>query len=388
MHRPRSSFFLLPLPSLLALGGLWVGFLLPAAEASPLETLVARRLLTETRAGESLLGRLTGPSRLYASREAQYEEMLRRLRQSGLQAERQELEEAVRLAEERLHRFRSAIPDSSPQTGRRLTAQETAFLEHEAARLLRVRAEWRLPSADPLPGEISFTGPSTGTGSGNTSSRARFLAPEPVEAAYRTDVRLRPQTALERARSFVDKIDDCIRSRPPGDARAQDLRFMLQGIGISELFTVTGYIAGSGEKEVDWMNLPTDVFMTALWGVINARTVAGGANLRMRWVRVALMGQARSASDAVYYYFTPLKDTHGRDPLEATTDRWSYNATWNAAMSPVPVALYTLLTGLECLHGEKMAKTAFGIRMATSAATSFAYFRLRNEFVGENSSSR
>jgi hypothetical protein len=289
------------------------------------------------------------------------------------------MERAIRAADERLQRFRTEGPETP---GRNRVNEERTFLEHEAARLLQIQPEWRLPSADPVPGKIEFTTESPSS----SSVRARFLSPEPVDPALRTDVQLNPRRALDRARDFVSELDRCIQARPAEEARAQDFRFMLQGLGISELFTVSGYIAGSGEKEVDWKNLPTDVFMTALWGFINNKLVSGAPNLKMRWVRVVFLSETRSASDAVFYYFTPLKDTHGRDPYDATMDRWSYNASWNAATSPIPVAMYTLLTGLECVHGAKIARAAFGLRMAMSATTSFAYFRLRNHYVGENSS--
>lgn len=360
------------LSSLVTLGALLSG---PAAQASPadlarvVEGPIGRFLFSRTPQGIEALSKL-GLSRS--------DDLAARLRAPGLATEAAELERRLTAAERGLQEFRTErgrrVDDRAP-----LAADERLYLRQLAARDLRIDPDWRLPTADPEPGRIDFTGSAPAT------RRQRFLMESPSEPAAEAAgrPRLNEETGWSRARSFTRELRECVRHMPPSEARRNEMRYLMTQLGIAEAMTVGAYVAASGSGTVDWKNLPTDIFITAFSSVVGTKFLVGNYPFHVRWFRLFLFSEARSGVDAVIYYATPWKDTHGVPAETAALDRLEFNAVWNLGSPLITVSLYTLLSGLECMYpGTRMAMASTGLRLATAAGTSYVYFRLRNQYTG------
>ncbi len=366
-----------PGPPLRIATALWVLLNAPAALASPadlarvVEGPIGRFLFSRTPQGMEALSKL-GVSRS--------DDLAARLRAPELATEAAALERRLAGAERGLREFRTERSRSLDDRAL-LKADERLYLRQLAARDLRVDPDWRPPSADPRPGRIDFTG------STPVSRRQRFLvetSSEPaVEAAARP--RLHESTGWSRARAFTGELKQCVRNMPPTESRSNEMRYLLTQLGISEAMTVGAYVAASGSGTVDWKNLPTDIFITTFSSVVGTRVLVGNYPFHVRWLRLFLFSEARSGVDAVVYYVTPWKDTHGIPAEVVELDRLEFNAVWILGSPLISVSLYTLLSGLECMYpGARMALASTGLRLATAAGTSYVYFRLRNRYTGRS----
>lgn len=266
-------------------------------------------------------------------------------------------------------------------------AGDRLLLEELASRELRINPE--LIRAGGRPGEIEFVRPGSGSPYGAAKRKLfaeapadsfEFASRESASAPRHADVE---KSVLDRVSDFFKEMRECVRATPPEVARKNQLRYMFTNLGISEAMTVGGYVVGAGSREVDWKNLPSDMIVAGFSSFVGSRMVMGQGTFLVRWLRMAGFGTGRSGVDAVIYYVTPFKDTHGRPVSEATLDRLEYNLSWNLGTSVIPVSMYALLSGLECIYpGGRMVAASTAIRLAQSAATSVVYFTLRNRLVG------
>jgi hypothetical protein len=368
----------------IAIGLLQLAAIAPAS-ADPISPLFRSEIaetLLETRPGAALMREVLG---LRRGAEPELESFLLRLHEStpAMRIARSDLEAALQNSKELLEEYRAgraperlALGDEAP-----LTSDEVEFLSELAAREFRLNPRWSaVASRDPEPGSIEFVPRARST----SSVRERFLLGESKDT-------LRPSVLEElrgarRAKGFLSKMAECVRNRPPSQAKRDRIRYMLTQMGISGIQTTIGFVTASCSKVIDWKNLSSDLLTSVISSGISSQIMTGKATrFLVRMMRVTTYNQARAAVDGVYYYFTPLKDTYGQPVAEATRERYLFNAAWGASSPLINVSVYNLVTGLECIApGAKMTMLSTGIRFAASMGTSFTYFRLRNRFTGRD----
>ena len=184
-----------------------------------------------------------------------------------------------------------------------------------------------------------------------------------------------------RARSFVREMRECRRQQPPTDRNSQRIRYQLSQLGIDQAMTVTGAIVASGIEHVEWRNLPSDLVMESIFSLAGSCVITAASDrVIVRWMRVQGFGFAANTADAMIYWISPVKDTHGESEEEATWRRFRYNVSFNVSWTPISVNLYELFSGLECMYPSGRFATALGgVRLAQSLGVNVVYFRLRQQ---------
>jgi len=200
----------------------------------------------------------------------------------------------------------------------------------------------------------------------------------------RTAVGREPESLMARARGKLNEMERCLETRSSADTAKAQKRWWIQSMFISQGITLVGNVVGS--KEVDWKTLPTDLLVNAVWSYVSSKFLFSSTKFSVQFVRMEAMGQGRSGVDAIVYFVSPLKETHGQDNFTATVDRTEYNAIYNAASPVVTVPLQRLTQGLDCLYqgGKGMVLTT-GLRYLQSTATAMVYFHYRSDYVGNGS---
>jgi hypothetical protein len=351
-----------------------------------LETPVARYLFQETDEGAALFSRLAGTDG--AASAADFDAGLAaaraRLEKPALAGFRDEL--GARLA--RIQEALGTPEDAENSSPAELSGEQKLFLREFAARELRLAPDW-LTEGPLAPGRIEFVpeAPSSGAG-GPAEARAAFAEGAPRDPAAPDASSEAPATPAERqgvaARvgKLLKDMRSCVESRPAAEAQAAGLRYTLTQLGIDEAMTVTGSVMASGITHMDWKSLPADMVFEAMSSTVGSRIMLRPGPMMVRWFRMEGFGLGQAGADAVLYYVTPLKDTHGVDVTDATVHRLEYNVGWNIAWSPIQVGMYELVTGLDCLYaGTKVTTFTTGLRFVAGLGSNFIYFRIRRHFI-------
>jgi hypothetical protein len=367
MRSTRSRYFHLFSAAIYALAALAPFARAPLARADDelsalLDSPIVRIALLETTEGQALLGRL-GVSDLPS--------LDQHLASPELAETRAELRD-------RLGRLKSAV-DAAP------AERAGEALRVAAAGELRVNDEF-------LPGDDVFKPEAP---RGYEATREKFLsgkpdseiagddpADEPVSSEKTPKTAEEKADAVSRIRAKLGEMRACVQKRGPEEATSARWRYMLTQWGIDESMLTAGAVTASGFKQMEWKNLPSDIFFDSMSSLVGTRLISAQAPLLVRWFRLGGFGLAQSAVDAVVYFVSPVKDEHGRTDTQATERRFEYNVGWNLAYSPVQLGIYELVSGLSCLYPESKSLAAglTAFRLGTSYGSNIAYFRLRRHF--------
>ena len=332
------------------------------------KSTIGRFLLTETQEGLSILNRYTGFS-VSQSENATYayRVFLRNMNQSTHAVEAEKIAQRIIEAENRIKNYRPAAS----------AVNEVLFLERTEQRFLQEYATSNLQlttaSHSYLEAKELFL-----------TSEKEFSQTSKVFDPFRSMEALSAgksatQTASWQAKSFFQEMKACLKSMPKKERKAANTRLILTQLGIAEASTVLGYVAGSGGKKVDWKNLPTDMVVSGVSSVVEPFLAIHGGSYMMRYIKMVGFGAGKSAFEGVYFYFTPLKDTHGHDPKELALARSGYSTTWAAGSAALKLSMFTTLLGLECLFPTaKMKVISQGVQILHRAGSTFGYFYLRN----------
>lgn len=359
-----------------------------------LESVVGRYLLEENPAFGRAIGKLAGVELEVgvsgaSARQDAFRRAQRKLLMPKYEATRSELERSLQSVEERFKNMpkRRATRKSELE----LTTEEKLILNKEAALAFELNPKWRLGAADgAAERELDFFVPRSRRNFNNT--REKFLSESP-DPALKDDGAKVPETervgVRERWTRKLDEMKSCVANRPPSEAAKKNLRFLFRQLLVDEVTTVGGAlgasIVSSGSlDDVDWKKLPQDLVFEAMTSIGDSVIASHPGAFRMTWVRVrrmvawgAIQASVDGAGDAVLYYFEPANpnERDGNRSFAGTGSRLAYNAGWNTLYAPISVALYDLLTGLECIGTR--GSIVFGIQTAASLGLSATYFGLR-----------
>jgi hypothetical protein len=370
----------------------------PAAALSSIETLqgsFARAILTETRTGLATLSQLERAAGVrpqsFATAAERYTTLLERLESPALQSLREQLGQRLLALTSLDDLNRIGRGEAAPLKLGSLSPEQRLILDELASRALQINPRW-VRELDVIPdlsarGGIEFFDEAAFA---NASRRIRedFLAPmresAPFDDGLRTAVGRESESLMARARGKLNEMERCLETRSSADTAKAQKRWWIQSMFISQGITLVGNVVGS--KEVDWKTLPTDLLVNAVWSYVSSKFLFSSTKFSVQFVRMEAMGQGRSGVDAIVYFVSPLKETHGQDNFTATVDRTEYNAIYNAASPVVTVPLQRLTQGLDCLYqgGKGMVLTT-GLRYLQSTATAMVYFHYRSDYVGNGS---
>ena len=362
--------------------------------AEALENSLSRALMTRTTAGiealtqmERALGESVPPLATAAER---YNRVLQRLESPSLQALREQLGERLNLLASMDELGRVSRSDIVPLAVENLSKEQRLILNEVANRALRVNPAWTR-ELEALPdlsarGGVEFIDEAAV----RSASRIRenFLQPmresEAFEAGLREAAGKESEGLLARAKGKLSEMENCLSNRSKEDTAKAQRRWWVQSMFISQGITLAGNIIGS--KEVDWKTLPTDMLVNAVWSYVSSKFLFSSSKFSVQFIRMQGVGQVRSGVDAVVFYLSPLKETHGMDDFTATVDRTEYNTIYNAVSPIVTMPLQRLVQGLDCLYsGGKGWVLTTGLRYLQSTSTAMVYFRLRADYVGNGS---
>jgi hypothetical protein len=345
---------------------------------------VARFLFQETREGSRILNGMTLGAR---GAERDFQAFLGRLSLSEASTARDELAQVARDARSAVAELRG-VPDGEVRLSQTaLSAEERALVEVIAFQRLRLNPAFPLETTGN--GAIRFLPETPGAA---PNLRQRFLEPASVQdpaSHLRPEFATGPQKArgLKWARDRFRSYEQCLRSRPSGEATRRDLTYALESLAIAEGMTLFGYVSAAGSQDIQWKDLPTDLIMTAFSSFTGSRFLGGSTTFRMRWLKVTAFGEARAGIDATVYYLSPLNaSTPSPERFDSAMDRAGFNAKWSATTSVIPVTVYTLFEGMKCLDPtsalsiNRISRVA---RLGISAGTSWAYFTLRRSSIGQ-----
>jgi hypothetical protein len=204
-----------------------------------------------------------------------------------------------------------------------------------------------------------------------------------AEAAEALPSLLKPRLPRrQRLFDFMDRVKTCKASMPAETAHQKGMRYLFRQLAIDEGLTVTGLGGGAlvslistGEAQVDWADLPSDLAFEAMDSWSATRYSAATGTVMVRWFKVAGFGMGSSALDATLYYLSPSKEERHGTAEQASLERLGYNLEWEIGMGAPQIALYELTTGLECLYPDSAAVVWF--QGLSSAGVHGTYFGLR-----------
>jgi len=332
------------------------------------KSTIGRYLLTETTEGLGILNRYTGFS-VSQSENATYayRVFLRNMNESKLAVEAEKIAQKIIEAENKIKNYR---PASS-------AVNEIIFLERTEQRFLQGYASKNLQFANTSHSYLEAKEIFLSSEKELTQTTKVFDPFRSIEAI--STGKSATQTATWQAKSFFQEMKACLKSMPKKERRAANTRLILTQLGIAEASTILGYVAGSGGKKVDWKNLPTDMVVSGVSSVVEPFLALHGGSYMMRYIKMVGFGAGKSTFEGVYFYFTPLKDTHGHDPKELAIARSGYSTTWAAGSAVLKLSMFTTLLGLECLFPTaKMKIISQGVQILHRAGSTFGYFYLRN----------
>jgi len=371
-------------------------FARPALFLKLIDSPVGKFIFSETREGKTLLKTLLGKNRDYydllkgVSEEVKLgskSELLglnpqeaAALTQS-LREINQELEELRRLMRGKTKGRPEYKPGERPEYIAEITLDERLLLRELVIRKLKLNPKWKLGAENR---DIFLVKNDIHT---LFETRSSFLKKAPTmldETLY-----ILPKGARE-VKDLFKRISACLKAQPKESKSTKfDTKlYTLESVLISEAQTITGYIAGAGQKKVDWVNLPTDMMVTGLYSMISTYlTAAPQTPFMVRWFNYVTVSKSRAIADATIYYLNPKTDTHGMDRTQATFERLGFNFTW----SFVPSSLYNVplthvLTGLLCLNpGSRITRVfTYGSRLGVGFGSSILYFTVRNNLLGSS----
>lgn len=336
---------------------------------------MSRFILFETAEGKSLLSRIGATDHSWPI-------VRDRLEHPALASVRTELEVKLKRIERRFGLLRKS-DESRP-----LEIDESLLLRSMASRELRFNPEWSLDAAER--GPIPFF--ESETRRGLRAAEAEFRAGGEHDPAFE---RIEPLTrrqaisARRKLENYLERMRGCRAGLGPEQMQLSKLKYTLRQLAVDEVMLLGGAaIVGAGSGVVEWKNLPSDLLFEAISSVAGSRLALMPGPLHIRWIRLGgAFGIAQSTTDAVIYYLSPLKETHGRSDADATIARFKYNASFEAASAPIHIALSELFLGLDCLHptgGGHMA--VLGLQLGAGLGIDVAYFGIRGAVMGAKGS--
>lgn len=193
------------------------------------------------------------------------------------------------------------------------------------------------------------------------------------------------QTVWNRTEKFLSEFKQCHSNKPPSARRSTNLHLFFSDLGFSMIRSATGYPLGSaiatGEMEVNWQNLPTDLKMAFINTSIKNTLMIGVTSLplHVRWISLSLFDTGKTVIDAKLYFIHENSNYYGMKREDATKARLNYNLKWNLLFStPLSLSIFEIVHGLECLYpGGKMQTWTKGIRFVYGNGSSIGYFVAR-----------
>ena len=312
-------------------------------------------LLTETEEGREILFRVTGHACLPENCMYAYRQFLKKAVSTERTSETQELLQRLRVAEEEM--FANA---PFRKTGQLNWSEQEKLKEYANTNLkVEVGEELNFKQATKEPQKLF------------AEERNPMLALDDAVAIEKR--------STWQVKGFFQQMHACVKAMPPKQKARQTLITALQQLGVNEAFTVAAYVTGSGGKQIDWVNMPIDMFVGGIASVVEPYLSLGKGAFFQRYIKMAAFGYGKSALEGGIYYFNPLTNTHGHDREDVTLARSGYSASWATANSAIKIKLFDFLLGLQCMYpGAKMTLTNTGIQFAFRAGSSFGYFYLRN----------
>ncbi len=338
--------------------------------------LFARIILTETPEGVSILKRIVGPAHVTGTAAKDYDTFLQRLKSPEMASVRKELEQRLADASDLLDDYRAL--KQKPGTSGKFTDEEILMMKQIASRELLINPAWRGGMGLLKERPFQFARPKLPRSTYDELGE-RFLSEAPAVAPVATA----PQQ--KQAHSWVMRnvtgMRDCLKNMPAAQRRSANTLHVLRQLGITETITLTGYVLGAGSKKVDWKNLPTDLIVAGTSSLVGSLVMSKDGTFWVKYIRMLVFGEGRSVYDAIFYYITPVKDTHGLSAEEAMLDRLEFNMAWNIGSPLISISSFTLVRGLECLYPTATMKlVGTGLTMASSLGSSSMYFRMRKAY--------
>lgn len=363
-----------------------------AAFAAPMsgaaiESSVARFILGETAEGVEMMGRFLGRR----ASSADVDEFLRGIREAGpgYSHVRQDLEFRIGRMREGLQRARIAR-----NGGRKLS--ESSRLAPEEQLVLREAAKQEFSlnevasTGEAQPGKIRFA---ESERAGLEADREEFLNPL-AEGDEALRIKAEP---LEKAPEFVQRetrrglkewasdAQACLENRPAQIAKAAEKRDLLQQLSITAAVNTGAYLFTTGVSHFDPGSFSVDMLISMLSTTVSMSWMKSADSFRVRWLKVYSWGRLRTRLDAELYQVIPWTNTHGVPMADAVREREEFNRSWSAQTSIINPIMFTVLSGAECLIGERsgvgaaksFARGAFAVKFGVGVGMSFLYYKVR-----------
>jgi hypothetical protein len=216
------------------------------------------------------------------------------------------------------------------------------------------------------------------------------------EVEYQNALRLSQSPLSERAigarlgqnardaRTWFNRLDQCVRSSPRQEQTDRRRFFFLTDLGQSLGITSLGFIAGAGEKEVDWAYLPVDLMLTVFDKLISQRISFRDSPLRVRFLYATFYNEARVAVDLGIYMVWPRdeEELNSAQRLNNAMTRTEWGTLWNAMTTWTSVGLSTILGGLECFSPTPQTRAFIStVRLGNSLSRSYFFYHGRQEYM-------
>jgi len=239
---------------------------------------------------------------------------------------------------------------------------------------------------------IRFTTSARGSGYGRT--KRFFRNGEPKSLLDKLPPPTRNPGLIKRSwgkvRNFFGEINQCLKNQDLSSEKKGYLSYLLTSIGITQTVGITGYVIATGVKNINMVELGTDVLIRLFGTFAGTRIMRGNLTFKMRWLRVAAFGAGMSTFDAVFYHLDPVGRAYAIPPTsytphtyDETLSRYKFNLVWAEGTSVKSAFLYHFVTGLMCLYPGARWVTwgTTALRFGEAIGNSYIYFTLRNKLV-------
>jgi hypothetical protein len=201
-----------------------------------------------------------------------------------------------------------------------------------------------------------------------------------------------PRTLRSQARelgTYFRRLDHCLRSANAEERSRRQRFFFSTDMGISLGATAIGFIAASGERDLDWATLPLDLTLKIAEKWATLRLAFGTQPWRVRYLYGTIVGGARTMVDYALFTVVPsniddLTFRYHSERVPEAQARLLWATGWSGLVGPPSFALDTLLGGWECFSSTPQTRAAITfLRIGNSFAKSYVAYQGREYFYDE-----